>query len=199
VPDRTLFPALAPPRARVRRSRSLGRRLLKSGPLLLVVLALAGFGFLISHGSSSSSSSGPAGAAAGSSSSAASGPVAAPAGSASSSAGPGAGKQTAGSGTQSVVFRVTESGTSYRRATLAQQVAATLHGSSSSTGTHPASAALYGCVLHFTGGSTPVLVDQATYQGTPVYVVVGSSRVWVVGRGCTAARTELVASVPLAG
>ncbi len=195
TPDRTLFPAL--PRARVRRSHSLGRRLVKSGPLLLVVLVLAGFGFLISRGTSSSSSSGVAGAAAGSSS--ASNAEAAPADSASSTAGPGTGKQTSGSGAQAVVFRVTESGVSYRRATLAQQVAARLHGSSSSKGEHSPSAVLYGCVLHFTGGSTPVLVDQATYQGTPVYVVASSSRVWVVGRGCTAAKTELVASVPLAG
>lgn len=199
TPDRTLFPAL--PRARVRRSHSLGRRLVKSGPLLLVVLVLAGFGFLISRGSSSSSSSsGVAGpAAASSSANSNGGSKAAPADSASSTTGPGTGKQTSGSGAQVVVFRVTESGVSYRRATLAQQVAARLHGSSSSKGEHSPSAALYGCVLHFTGGSTPVLVDQATYQGTPVYVVASSSRVWVVGRGCTAAKTELVASVPLAG
>jgi hypothetical protein len=110
----------------------------------------------------------------------------------------GAARTSSGSGAASAVFLVTESGASYRRATLAQQVAARLGGSSSSAGEHPPSAALHGCVLHFTGGSTPALVDQATYQGTPVYVVASSSRVWVVGRGCTVTKTELIVSVPLA-
>lgn len=209
VPDRTLFPPLAPARARVRRSRGPGRRLLKSGPLLLVVVVLAGFGFLISRGGSSSSSSadaGPAagGAVAGSSSSASSAAAAAPFGSASSTAGPGRGTTASGTSASSggsaasAVFTVTESGVSYRRATLAQQVAARLGGSPASTGEHPPSAALRGCVLHFTGGSPPALVDQSTYQGTPVYVLASKSRVWVVGRGCTMTKTELIVSVPLA-
>jgi hypothetical protein len=59
---------------------------------------------------------------------------------------------------------------------------------------------LRGCVLHFTNGAAPKLVDQATYnQGTPVYVIASATRVWVVGLGCTAADPELIASVPLAG
>ena len=61
------------------------------------------------------------------------------------------------------------------------------------------SQALQGCVLHLTGGMVPRLVDQATYQGQPAYVIASSTHVWVVGLGCTAAKTELVESVPLAG
>ncbi len=54
-------------------------------------------------------------------------------------------------------------------------------------------------MLHLTGGVAPRLVDRATYQGEPAYVIASSTRVWVVGLGCTAAKTELVVSVALAG
>jgi hypothetical protein len=53
--------------------------------------------------------------------------------------------------------------------------------------------------LRLTGGVLPRLVDRATYQGEAAYIIAGSNRVWVVGLGCTAAKTELIASVPLAG
>jgi len=43
------------------------------------------------------------------------------------------------------------------------------------------------------------LVDRATYRGEPAYVIASSTRAWVVGLGCTAAKTELVVSVALAG
>jgi hypothetical protein len=58
---------------------------------------------------------------------------------------------------------------------------------------------LRGCVQHFTGDTQPQLVDRATYQGTPAYVIASTSRVWVVGLGCTATKPELITSVPLAG
>jgi hypothetical protein len=67
-----------------------------------------------------------------------------------------------------------------------------------SSGTNP-SAALRGCVSQLTGGQSPRLVDQATYQGSPAYIIATSSRAWVVDLGCTAANPELVTSVPLAG
>jgi hypothetical protein len=60
-------------------------------------------------------------------------------------------------------------------------------------------AQLRACVLKVTGGVLPALVDRATYQGTPAYVIASSRRVWVVGLGCTAARPQVIASVPLAG
>ena len=69
---------------------------------------------------------------------------------------------------------------------------------SSSSGA-PVPTALRGCVLRLTGGVPPRLVDRATYQGEAAYIIAGSNRVWVVGLGCTAAKTELIASVPLAG
>jgi hypothetical protein len=69
---------------------------------------------------------------------------------------------------------------------------------SSSSGA-PVPAGLRGCVLRLTDGALPRLVDRATYRGEAAYIIAGSNRVWVVGLGCTAAKTELIASVPLAG
>ncbi|WP_300605279.1 hypothetical protein, partial [Trebonia sp.] len=60
------------------------------------------------------------------------------------------------------------------------------------------SSALVGCVLNLTGGVTPSLVDLATYQGEPAYVIAVPSRAWVVGLGCTASRPELITTVSLA-
>ena len=99
--------------------------------------------------------------------------------------------------TASVSFVVTASGTKYQAATLAPQVQARLYAPHRS-GASP-SAALLGCVSHLTGGQAPLLVDQATYQGSPAYIIAISSQAWVVGLGCTAAKPELVTSVPLAG
>jgi hypothetical protein len=50
-----------------------------------------------------------------------------------------------------------------------------------------------------TGDVPPRLVDRATYQGEPAYVIASSTRVWVVRLGCTAAKTELIVSAALAG
>jgi hypothetical protein len=69
---------------------------------------------------------------------------------------------------------------------------------SSSSGA-PVPTGLRGCVLRLTDGVLPRLVDRATYQGEAAYIIAGSNRVWVVGLGCTAAKTELITSVPLAG
>jgi hypothetical protein len=119
-------------------------------------------------------------------------------------------------------FAVIHSGTSYQRATLAQQAqaqvlaaqaresrpAAVPTATSPSSPPSPSSAAqsssaptaqLRACVLKVTGGVLPELVDRATYQGTPAYVIASSNRVWVVGLGCSAARPQVIASVPLAG
>jgi hypothetical protein len=209
--------------ARVRRRQQIIRRSLQVTGALAVCLVFVGFGFLVSHGSSQSSSS--AASAAGASSSADSGAVPA--------AEPTGGKYgysaAAGTGVNpGATFTVTESGTEYRRASLAGQVRAanavvpggsgttaepgTANSSSaaSTSVSNPAassatptsqtpSAALVGCVLHFTGGAAPKLVDRATYQGTPAYVIASSSRVWVVGLGCTSTNPELIVSVPLAG
>jgi hypothetical protein len=206
----------APARARVRRpglSRKGGGdrprrrfrvRLQVVGGSLFTCLLLAFLGFALSHVNlSSASSSGPAsGSAAGTSNSSA----------ASSAAGgsvPGA--RPSALGPQHASFTVTASGTRYQEATLAEQVRGRLaaNGSAESPATGagstpagnrgPPSAALRGCVLRVTGGAVPRLVDRATYQGEPAYVIASSARVWVVEPGCTAAITDLIVSVALAG
>jgi hypothetical protein len=201
--------------------------------LLIVIIAIG-----LSHAGSSSSSSsgtslaGPVVGAAGPPRAA--GGESAPASSAAASAP----MQMVSPAGTSAGFTVSQTGTSYQQATLAQQAHAHMlaaradksgpaavpsasspssaaasassapasSGSASSGSTTsvkaPArvpSAALRACVLKVTGGTVPELVDRATYQGTPAYVIATSSRVWVVGLGCTAARPQVIASEPLAG
>ena len=159
-------------------------------------LVLFGGVYGIAHLSSGSSSSSAASSAAG----------AAAAGSESSAR---AGAQAPGTHTrlepadsgQAAAFAVTASGTNYQSATLAQQVRAQL-ARPAKTATPPAaeaapSAQLSACVLHLTGQMRPSLVDRATYQGKPAYVIAVTNRAWVVGTGCTASNPELIASVGL--
>jgi hypothetical protein len=203
----------APARARVRRRRGGDgpRRRFRVRPQvvggsLLTCLLLAVLGFALSHASfPSSSSSSPA-------SGSAAEPVEASSAAASSAAGAGAAAPGARP-TASGSFAVTVSGTKYEPATLAEQVRAklaVLGGQNTFSATVPAasasatstaavpSPALRGCVLQLTEGVPPRLVDRATYEGEPAYIIASSSRVWVVKPGCTAAKTEVVTSVPLA-
>lgn len=217
---RKLEPARA--RARVRRHRGRRRQGNDGGPRrgfrvrplmaagsLGACLLLAGLGYAISQqapeptsaGTSAGSAAGTRGGASSAAASSAAGAAAVP-----SAAGP----QYAGAGSS---FVVTASGTEYQRATLAEQVrtqlgAAGTHASpgttvpaASASATSAAavpSQALRGCVLQLTNGVPPRLVDRATYEGDPAYIIASPSRIWVVGLGCTAAKTEVVASVPLA-
>ncbi|HEY0932573.1 MAG TPA: hypothetical protein VGD91_02415 [Trebonia sp.] len=197
----------APARARVRRRLRLPKASTGLG-LLVACLLFAGFGWVVSRGSSQSSSSAAAGAAAApaaSSSSAAgssgSGAESAPkaSGSAGSSAiRPGVAPLAPVNPGAAPLFTVIESGTAYQHAALARQARAREASVAGAARFTPTSQ-LIGCVLHFTGGTLPRLVDRASYQGTDAYVIASSSRVWVVGLGCTAAKPELVVSVPLAG
>jgi len=212
-PAHPVKPAVAHARARVRRRPRLPRRPGRViGWPLLACLLFAGLGWVIvqhpAQSSSSSSAAAPVAA----------GPAQPGAGSSSSSAasGPGAGAAASAPAVSSP-FTVTESGTSYRRATLPAQVRVALarqsatgalapgadssqavNGGTGTSGGSP-SAQLRGCVLHFTDGTAPKLVDRATYQGTPAYVIASASQVWVVGLGCTSTQPELIATVPLAG
>jgi hypothetical protein len=156
-------------------------------------LVLFGGVYGITHLSSGSSSSSAASSAAGS----------AAAGSESS---PLAGPQAPGTRLEPAhsapvaAFTVTASGTNYLPATLALQVRAQL--ARSGKAALPAaeaapSAQLSACVLHLTGQLRPMLVDRATYQGKPAYVIAVTNRAWVVGTGCTASNPELIASVGL--
>ena len=52
-------------------------------------------------------------------------------------------------------------------------------------------------MAHLTGSTKPSLVDKATYQGIPVYVIAEGRHVWVVGQGCTASNSELITTVTL--
>jgi len=212
--------------AHVGRHRGSGgpRRGFRLRPAMVAVAAaacllLAGLGYGLSlvpattesssvaSGSSSASSAAGAGTAAGAERPAAAASSAAASSSTESSAASSAAAgPNAGAGSS---FVVTASGTRYQQATLAEQVHAKLtangeqpspaaSASAASASVAPSSA-LRGCVLHLTGNVLPRLVDRATYQGEPAYVIASSSRVWAVGLGCTAAKPELFASVPLAG
>jgi hypothetical protein len=204
-------------RAPVRRHRRGDRprrgfrvRPLTAAGALVACLLLSGLGYAIAHSTTGSTFSNAAPAAAPTASSAASS-AAAGSGSRSSANSSSAGvAPEPAAGNTSTSFSVTASGTKYEQATLPEQVRAKLtvqHGQEAPGGAVPSAAstaaapspALRACVLHLTGGTPPRLVDRATYQGEPAYVVAGSTRVWVVGLGCTAAKTELIVSVALAG
>jgi hypothetical protein len=170
-------------------------------------LLLAGLGYLLSQlggapesASSASSAAAPAGR-----------PAAASAGGATAGGRavvPGTTRQPAHE--QPAAFVVVASGTSYRKATLGAQVRGELEGNAGgSRGISPGTAreqptagsappqALVGCVLHLTRDVPPRLVDKATYQGEPVYVIAVADRAWVVGRTCTASHPALITSVVL--
>jgi trimeric autotransporter adhesin len=219
-------PAHSRPDGRRRRLRMPGAQ--ASGWVALCCLVIAGFGFLVTHSGSSSSSSSPYSSAAAPAASSAAG-VSEPhtsAGSAPNNANqetePSA---SASSSTPTdVLFFVT--GTRYQRSTLASQVGSKiiiyrglavnpgLSPGSSVTGSAPASTApaasagvtaqkaspqLEGCVWQLTDGVRPSLVDKATYDGKPAYIIAVPSQVWVVGLGCTAADTHVIAQVRLKG
>jgi len=207
-PGRTLGPP--PRRPKVRRDRRFRIQAISSAAACLV---LAGFAYLLTQLGGSSSSS----------SAALSEGTAAPAASAlhqdqkSPRSGTGAGapvpahaepsaaSSPSASAFSSSRFSVVARGDVYQQSTLASQVRQQLANAvlGDETGSAAAvsapTAALAGCVSHFTGSAVPGLVDKATYDGKPVYVIAVSSRAWVVGRGCTATDPELITTVSLAG
>jgi trimeric autotransporter adhesin len=189
---------------------------------LVCVLIVAGFGFLVTHGSGSSSSSSVDSSGTSQSASAAAGgnesqPAAGPISPEHAASAPEDGRPTR--------FLVYSTGTAYERSTLASQVrdqlgslgsinsavtpassasasaAASSAASSSSAGVGASvpSARLSGCVSAVTGRVAPSLVDKASYDGIPAYIIAVPTEVWVVGRGCTAADTQLLTRVPLKG
>jgi hypothetical protein len=54
-------------------------------------------------------------------------------------------------------------------------------------------------VSALTGGVTPSLVDRASYDGIPAYIIAVPTQVWAVRLGCTAADPQLLAQAPLKG
>ncbi len=140
----------------------------------------------------------------------------------SSSAGPAAGPAVPAPASQSPPGSITaiRSGTDYTPGNLSSQVAAQLarHGQNAPVAgpnaTSPAhspaeasggraaagisAAALAGCVNRIAAGERVLLVDVARYQGAPATVIVtqpatgGPERIWVVGTGCSASRSDLL-------
>jgi len=190
----------AGPGRRGRRSAPRARRfrpaMVLSGAAAAVLIGVA-VALGLAHLPSSSSSSEASGSAA----SAPSQPSAEAGGNApaSSELAPAA-REPAGS-EPSAAFVLTKSGTRYQPATLTAQVRAKLvaqqHASSVTGGSAPPSGTLTACVLHLTGNVRPSLVDRATYQGKPAYVIAVADRVWVVGLGCTASDPDLITSARL--
>jgi hypothetical protein len=189
-----------------------GRRTVRAVGSVAAAVVLAGFGYLIfgrggSPGPAYSTALAPRAAAASASAS-------------SSRAASGSGRAPlaplqGGDVPSSPGFLVRETGTRYEPATLARQVRALVAGrrdgsapasaqsaaaaSGAVGGGSVPSAALAGCVTHFTGHQAPVLVDRASYAGRAAYVIAVPGRAWVVGLGCTAASPQLITSVTLAG
>jgi hypothetical protein len=200
-----------------------------SGWVALCCLVIAGFGFLVTHTSSSSSSSAPYSAAAApvapaASSAAGAGESHAAAGSAPNNSDQQSEPSASASSSAPTDVLFIETGTRYQRSTLASQVQNAIQAgviysglapgstqsaaassssmaSASSSGARPlkASPSLQGCVWQLTGGVTPSLVDRASYDGKPAYIIAVPSQVWVVGLGCTAAHTDVIARVALKG
>jgi hypothetical protein len=193
--------------------------------VLVSCLVLSGFGFLVTRGSGSSASSSYAASASSSQSAtaAAGGSVSRPSAGRASEAQPGDASDEP-SADAPTGFLVYSTGTVYERSTLASQVRGQLgrhdFGSlgpaapdNSASATAPASSAastfgvgrstpspgLTGCVSKLTGGAAPSLVDRASYDGIPAYIIAVPTRVWVVRLGCTATDTQLIVTVPLEG
>jgi hypothetical protein len=96
-----------------------------------------------------------------------------------------------------VSWVVVASGTDYLPATLASQVEARLNGSAL-PGSTP-SAAEQACVTRVIGSTVPELFDEATFQGSPAYIIAIASEAWVVGTGCSATALDLLDTVVLPG
>ena len=156
----------------------------------IVALAAVGFGLSRIGGPTSSSAASAAGSAPAPSAAAR---AFAPANAAES---PGAATALGPSHT----FKVYNSSTSYQRSTLRDQIEHEL-----STPAGPAaapSAQIKGCVNRVTGpsGETPVLVENARFQGQPAIIIIasrdGSDTVWVTAPGCSAASDTVLDMQP---
>jgi hypothetical protein len=196
--------------------------------VLVCCLLVAGFGFLVTRSGSSSSSSMAESSPASTSQAASAGNAEAQPETGTAAGGGSQHDATEPSASSSasapVGFSYFTSGIAYQRSTLVSQVRQQLAnlGTDFSNGpptapapasSAPASAAassspdagflpspqLTGCVDAVTNGASPSLVDKATYDGIPAYIIAVPTEVWVVRRGCTAADTELIVRVPLKG
>src|SRR6516165_707431 len=109
--------------------------------------------------------------------------------------------------------RIVSSGTNYQPSQLKSQVSAVLaqHGGSTAEGPGPSpnnrpassSRQLPACVTQVTGGTRPLLVDHASYQGHPATVIVvpsaapGKLRAVVVAGECTGPTSHVLATATI--
>jgi hypothetical protein len=118
-------------------------------------------------------------------------------------------------GPLSVAAPLISSGTNYLPAQLPGQVARVLaqyapNPPGLNSPAHSAPAPAFGefrylpaCVRRVTGGRRPALVDLARYRGRPAAVIVvrgggpGMTQVWVVGEGCSATVSDVLAHTSL--
>jgi hypothetical protein len=94
------------------------------------------------------------------------------------------------------VYRVISTDTNFLAATLGAQAKSELSSPGASPATSPP-LTLQACVMTVEGSDSVVLVDQARYQGKPVFVLVADDHAWVTGRDCTAAHPDVLESVSL--
>jgi len=209
-----------------RERRQLSLRLHPAmGAALLIVFLVVGFGYLVSRSNGSSSSSSSSALSEGAPANAATAAPSAPASGAAGSAAlpePSASAPDSRTALKGPVspFTVITRDRNYRAAGLAAQVQGEVHqmraldgsgtagspvpsaqssssyAASKSGGAVP-SPAFIGCVQHLAGSSPLDLVERASYQGTPVYVIATASRAWIVGLTCTADNPGVIATVTL--
>jgi hypothetical protein len=175
-----------------RPARNRGLRLVSLrvlAPAAAVVLAAAGYG--LSQLAGGPASPAMSGAAARSVPKAASSPAMAP-----RAAAP-AGSERMGSAS----FPFVTSSTNFLPGTLKQQLEAALRGQPAASTTQAASAQVRACVHQVAGSALPVLVESAYYQGQPATVIVVSTSkgdtAWIAGAGCSAGRTDRLATATL--
>lgn len=127
-------------------------------------------------------------------------------------------------GRGAAAFVVVVSGTDFQAATLGTQVRQELAAGPSGAGSAPVrsrsgaqsivpregrpsagtsgrdvtpSGSLVGCVMRVTGHREPAMVDRASYESRPVYVIAVADRAWVVPLNCTADHPSVIRSVDL--
>jgi hypothetical protein len=103
-------------------------------------------------------------------------------------------------------FYLYTSSTDFQRATLSRQLQAEVRAPAQTKPPQTPSAQLAGCVNRVTKGvrpGTPVLVENARFQGQPATVIVakssGGDRAWVLAPGCSASSDHFLDTTTLPG
>lgn len=94
-------------------------------------------------------------------------------------------------------FPVLVSSANFRSPTLQAQVRRQLATGPAGDDQIAPSASLVGCAARLAAGDRLVLVEEASYQSRPAYVIATRGHAWVVARRCTRADPAVLASVAL--